>query len=749
VSPAQPEEAWSDFTRTFFSPPNDLSPAADEITGKIIAWAKDAWLRSPASPFFLPVSASGWTYWYAICPNQEQRLWVRDLIRAYLGSWAGFSGPQPVPADSDMPLDQAVRALIGPDGCSFRLLIPRNANAETSGRQSVIRLTRALAARPYRQIHLTWPLGRLISDFSDACASGSGSAAEETLTLLEQDHRLSGANKLFLRLQYLATFARWTDLEESGDLPDLIRLNRPVLASDALARLVVARLRATADLADFAAAASEFGCLIGSVTMIRSAAGAQYYAYWSMSSGETPEAVATRLLDAGWLDQARDHSSLAALLPAAGMFGSPPAVTPSLADLRQALDGGRLDAAVDVLALMPPSAELLPVLVDLVTRTLSPRSIELLQQWRGPLGESAVQGALSGRPDASRQDVAIAAEPFPVALQAAFATDVTPVAFARVLDELRDQAVSRLMQPGVLREVIEAVRLLSRSVSPVLLANLIDLMLDMERDLFSAVGDIAGIQDLRLIVAEAWALGDESGDRHRVSRLLDLVGRALTAGVSPAVFDELVENLRAGWTPFLTDADLPLGLEAIELLAAAEPETAAALYAFATPILSRIGPHNARRIEAAVLETAEMLAPDFGLELSVVAEPGPGTGKSPVQAMPPAGTSVAIYSLMESAAARAAAIVRRWYPEVRVDIFAEKVATDALRYSARHADLLVIADKAATHAATDAIKAARGRRLIQYARGKGTASLVEAVLTGFDAIFGGTVASVSAQRTAG
>ena len=116
--------------------------------------------------------------------------------------------------------------------------------------------------------------------------------------------------------------------------------------------------------------------------------------------------------------------------------------------------------------------------------------------------------------------------------------------------------------------------------------------------------------------------------------------------------------------------------------------------------------------------------------------------------MPPAGSSVAIYSLMESAAARAAAIVRRWYPEVRVDTFAEKVATDALRYSARHADLMVIADKAAAHAATDAIKAARGRRFIQYARGKGTASLVEAVLAGFDAIYGGSLSSATAQRTA-
>ena len=747
MSPVQPDEAWSDFTRAFFSPPNDLSPAADETTAKIVAWARGAWLRSPASSFFLPVSASGWTYWYAICPDQEQRLWIRDLITAFLGSWVDFSG-QPVAADSDLPLDQAVRALIGPAGCSFRLLVPRNASAEASVRQSVIRLTRALAARPYRQIHLSWPLGRLISDLSDACAADSEARAEETLTLLEQDHRLSGANKLFLRLQYLAAFARWTDLEKSGHLQDLIHLHRPVLASDALARLVMARLPATASLAEFAESAAEFGCLVGSVTMIRSAAGAQYYAYWSLSSGEAPEAVATRLLDAGWLDQTRDHGGVAALLPVPGPTGGAPALAPSPAELRQALDGGRLDAAVDVLVLMPPSAELLPVLVDLVTRTLSPRSIELLQRWRVPLGEPAVQEALSGHLGAGGPDVTIAAESFPVALQAAFSADATPTERAQALDDLREQAVPRLMQPGVLPEITEAVRPLSRSLSQGLLANLIDLLLDVERNLFSAAGDVAGIQDLRLIVVEAWALGDESGDRHRAGRLLDLVSRALSTGVSPAVFDELAESLRAGWAPFLTNADLPLGLEAIEVLAAAQPETAVALQAFATPILSRIGPHNARRIDAALLETARMLAPDFGLELPVPAGPAAEAGKSPGQARPPAGSFVAIYSLMEPAAGRTAAILRQWYPEVRVETFAGKVASDALRHSARHADVLVIADRAAAHAATDAIKASRGRRPIWYARGKGTVSLVQAVLAGFDDIYGATQAGAAAQRTA-
>ncbi|MGC4957781.1 protein DpdD [Actinomadura citrea] len=729
------DAAWSDFIENFFSPPNDLSATGHEAIERIVAQAKAAWLESPASPFLLPVSASSWTYWYAICPEREQRLWVGDLIRAYIGSWTEFSG-KTVPEDSELPMDRAIRALTGPRGCAYRLLIPRDANAETKVHHSLVRLARSLAVRPYRRVSLARPLGRLIADFSDACAAGGDAKAQEALDLLEKDHRLSRANKLFLRLQYLAAFEKWDILEESDQLPDLIRLDRPVLASDALARLAMARLPQSADLAEFVQSTSAFGCLLGSVTLIRSAAGAQYYAFWSLSSGETAEAVAARLLGAGWLNQACQRSGLATLLRVPNAAKAAVAGAADPIELRRALDGGRLDAAIEVLALVQPSADLLPVLVELVTKTLSTRSIALLQQWRELLGESQIQNVLAGRFRDHEHEVAIAAERFGAALEVAFSDGVDATERARTVKQLRAQAVPRLMPAGALREVVEVIRPLSRSVDSPLLADLIDLLLDMERDLFVAAGDVAGIQDLRLIVVEAWALGDESGDRHRVNRLLDLVGRTLATGVSPEVFDELVESLRAGWAPFLTNTDLPLGLEAIEVLAAAQPETAGALQTFATLILSRIGPQNARRIEAVALETARMLAPDFGLELSIPLESGGQTAKGSSEVKPPEGSLVVIYSLMESAANRAAAIVRQWYPSVRVDTIAEKVATEALRSAAKRADLLVIADRAAAHAATDALKAARGHKPIRYARGKGSASLVEAVIQGFDVIFG-------------
>jgi hypothetical protein len=745
MSVVEPTKAWSDFVRLFYSPPNELAVTDRGTSGRFITWAQEAWLRTPSSPFFLPVRASGWTYWYAICPDGEQFVWVRELIQAYIGSWATFSGQQPIPVDSTMPLDQAVMSLVGPGGCAIRLLVPKNINAETSVLQGVTRLIRSLTARPYRHIHLARSLGRIISDFSDACTAGAEAIAEEFLALLLQDHRLSGTNKLFLRLQFLGAFSRWAELEESGYLPDLIRIDRPALASDVLARLFMARLSITANVREFERSASKFGCLVGSITMIRSAAGAQYYAYWAISCGESPAVVAVRLLDAGWLDLARRHGGVASLLPLPSGSESSPMVSVGLADLQQAIDGGRLDTAIYTLAQMPPSPDMLPVVIDLVTRTLSPQSIELLQQWRVHLGESAVQDALSGQTRFSR-DLAIASERFTVAFRAAFARNVPSVERAQTFAELQDQAVSRLMEPGVLREFVDVIGPLSRSTSPELLPDLIDLLLDIERDLFSSAGDVAGMQQLRLIIFECWALGDESGDRHRANRLLDLLGRTLSSGVSPEVFDELVESLRAGWAPFLTNADLSLSLEVVEILSASQPETAVALHAFAALILSRIGPHNARQIDAAQLETARMIAQDFGLELSTPEASEAAVANCFSQTRPPVGTSVAIYSLMEPAAARAASIVQQWYPEVRVDTFAEKVASDALRHSAKRVDLLVIADKAAAHAATDALKAARGNRPIVYARGKGTASLVEAVIAGFDEIYGEAPSATSVQR---
>ncbi|MGW5054355.1 protein DpdD [Actinokineospora sp. NPDC004072] len=726
-------EAWDTFLASFFSTPNECRLDGTGETAEVVALAQRSWLREPPAPFFLPMKAQGWTYWYALCPDKDQRIWVRDLIRAHVGSWIRFDG-QPLPGDSTTAVDGPVLDLLGPRGCAYRFFSARSASAEVN--EGIQRLTRMLAARPHRKVRLTPPLGAVVGDFWDACASGAEDLAREGIEQLEQDHRLSRANRLFLRLQFHAAFEQWDELERLEQLPDLVRLDRPVLASDALARLAMARLPATADVAAFTGLMGRFGSLVPSVTAIRSAAGAQYYAYWSLASGAPVNDLVTRLLDAGWLEHARDREGLRSLLVVDPHRPRSEDVEADPAALRAAVAERRFDAAVDMLAAMAPAADLVPDLVNLLVETFHPQVIDLFKQWKQALGELPVEGALADRVVGDKRIIEESADGFGEAVAHAFSLS-TARERAHALDTVRSQIIPRLMRPGALLDAIGPVRATSQDLSDDSVSELVDLLLDIERDLFSAAQDIPGIQELRLLTVDVWAAGDQSGDRRRATRLLDAVARALDCGMSPKAYGDLVDALDAGWSPFLTDADLPMCLETIEVLAASKPDTDTGLRAFAARTLSRIGHHNARRIDSAWLDTAIALADEFGLDLTGIAADRDGAQGGAATLRLPQGTFVAIYSRMEPAARRAASILAQRYGSIRIDTFATKVATDPLRSAAKNADLVVIADKAAAHAATDAVKAARAGKPLVYARGKGTASLLQAVNSGLEALYSG------------
>jgi hypothetical protein len=93
------------------------------------------------------------------------------------------------------------------------------------------------------------------------------------------------------------------------------------------------------------------------------------------------------------------------------------------------------------------------------------------------------------------------------------------------------------------------------------------------------------------------------------------------------------------------------------------------------------------------------------------------------------GRTVAIYTLTESAAARARDFLLRNFDEVSVLLSSDHVATHRLASMAHSADLFVIATRSAKHAATTFIEAQRPpSRPPAYASGKGSVSLVRAVL---------------------
>ena len=725
------EARWSQFVGAFFASPNEVGPGQGNKTfDGVVDRAHSDWVTESPTPIFLFARLSSQTYGYALCPKDDRGTWARDLIVAYLGSWVTFD----VERKSLEELDQAANALVGAGGGVYRFAVASTGSGLRRVLEGIGRLQSALNSKPPRQFHRNQPIGSLIGDFLDACAAGAESTAMDLLDSLCRDHRLSRRNVSFLRLQALAEFERWDDIENWGELPDLLKMNRSTRASDALARFVMARLPTNATIQDFDQVKSDYGALVPTTAAIRSPAGAEYYAYWALSAGEEPAAVREHLHPSGWSEYVERNTLLKDLLTSAPIPAESPLGPVDRNALDAAMADGRLDTAIALLSQAEPTSDALPILKNLVVSTVSPEAFDVLRRWHDALGATTT-------PLISDPTPAVRYGSLQQAFAAAFSDSTAPQDRSDALDACRQLGETTLMRPGAIDAFVAEIS----GQLPVVdhyAGALVDLLLDIERNLYTAAGDELQAQQLRLLAIETWALSDNSGDRHRAGRMMVLLDRLLAEGISVPTYDHVVDLLRAAWQPFLTDADLPMALEAIESLAANKPDSTSSLDEFALPILARIGEHNVRRLPSMELAAAEMLASEFGLELGLTPEMLEATVEERTrQAMPPEGTFIALYSLMESAANRAMRVLRDRYPNIRVEVYSGKVASNSLRNAGMSADILVVADRAAAHAATKALTESRGGKQIDYARGKGTVSLLDAVDRGLQRLTGTSTAA--------
>jgi hypothetical protein len=88
---------------------------------------------------------------------------------------------------------------------------------------------------------------------------------------------------------------------------------------------------------------------------------------------------------------------------------------------------------------------------------------------------------------------------------------------------------------------------------------------------------------------------------------------------------------------------------------------------------------------------------------------------------------VGVYSLTPGVRNRVVRLLASRCPTATVEVNADLVSTESLRNLAERADVMVVAFQSAKHAATDAIVAARGRRNILPAAGKGSAGVMRAL----------------------
>ncbi|MFG2056890.1 protein DpdD [Micromonospora sp. NPDC048930] len=716
---------WESFQGTFFALPNELRVGAVRQLDELVTIAQQLVAQDPPKPVVLPARIDGSTHYFAMAFSAEQSRTLRELLQSHIGkTWTDFEGQSLAARPTGDLLERAAIALAGDSRYVYRFRVadtPPAARIEV--RESVQALLTSIAGAPRRHARLSLPIGRLIGELADACAAGAEQESAAAYAVLASDHRLSRANRMFLQIQVLAAFERWDELDEHPELDTLLKLPRPSLASDALARLAMSKLPDPPDLAAFGAVATRFNALIDSVSTIRSAAGARYYTLWALTAGESPEMVRERLTRAGWTS---DPGIVAVLdaQPTASRTDDAEKAASSVTQLRhrahESIEAGRFDAAVDLLSRIPTDVVDLPAVVEAVSHTLTAAALALLARHRAAHGDEAIRRAFGPAPRVDRQ---IEPMTLPDRIVDLFSASATPQRLSELAESIAQTGVSELRAPGGTDAAGLAIQKITAGDGPGRLSPGLDVCIDLVRDLKSSNATVDDVRSLSYRVLELWAYHDDSGDRHRMSRIVQLVDGLVAIGLSVQAFDEVVELLRAGWDPFLTDADVPLGLDLLEHLLAHRAGTTDSLDKFAVPMLSRIGLHNAGRIPSAALAVAVDLAPSFGLTVTV--PPAERiVGEQPGTIRP--GTRIALYSLQEQALERAARILRSRHPGLEVLVCADHVATDSLRAAARAVDLFVVMDRAAAHAATTALKAERPARPIRYAAGKGSTSLIEA-----------------------
>jgi hypothetical protein len=215
----------------------------------------------------------------------------------------------------------------------------------------------------------------------------------------------------------------------------------------------------------------------------------------------------------------------------------------------------------------------------------------------------------------------------------------------------------------------------------------------------------------------------DPGDLAVVVALTDIVLRgAPTAGEYAGLLDDLRSECSRWVAP---ERALPVLDLAEQLIRHACPDEEARLR-LALELLRPLSQH-AGRLEVEQVALAQELARELHLDLPW---PAPDESNADDDPLAAATGTILLYSLDEGVLARAQATLARLAPNLKIVVNSDKVGGPSLRQHARGANVVILATRCATHAATGFIQANAGDAVIRYADGSGSASLLRAALSG-------------------
>jgi len=223
------------FISAFFASPNAVWPNADPThdTADYLRQFIAALDGRNEIPLILPRKHEDWqtASAYVICWDTAHAGRIRYLLESAVAhNWCHFDG-RVARLDSSDPVDSAVLNLVGA-GTTF-ILRPVQSTS-TPMFQALSRLVKLLASAPPRQASTPRPIGRMLTDFELALASGLAQTSADLLREIEQVGGISHENTAFLHVRRLGRLGRDKDLLSDPALPTLILAEPPRLVREAV-----------------------------------------------------------------------------------------------------------------------------------------------------------------------------------------------------------------------------------------------------------------------------------------------------------------------------------------------------------------------------------------------------------------------------------------------------------------------------------------------------------------------------------
>lgn len=223
----------NEFLAAFFGQGNLVLPDRnfEGEVGRRLAPYLEPLRRGTKTPLVLPRRTREITDAYVICWDRLQAASLRSILEAFVAhSYVAFDG-RPRRLDQTDPVEDSVLKLVGP-GTTYVLRPPSPAHAARMWR--ALDLMRILiAGRPERVSAAPRPLGRMLSEFHAALASGNAAGSADLLDELA-GAGLSALNLAYLRVHRLSRLGRDAELLGLPQLGDVVASNPPPLVRDGI-----------------------------------------------------------------------------------------------------------------------------------------------------------------------------------------------------------------------------------------------------------------------------------------------------------------------------------------------------------------------------------------------------------------------------------------------------------------------------------------------------------------------------------